>query len=87
MITSQTVMQRETPPELLGRVSSSLMALLALSQVAAMFVAGPLAQKAGIRNLYFGSAAMLVLIAVGGNLRLARRKPDAEAAAAVAADA
>ncbi|MBZ5726938.1 MAG: MFS transporter [Acidobacteriia bacterium] len=59
MIPSQTLLQRETPHELLGRVSSSAMSLMAFSQVLAMFVAGPVAQKAGIRNLYFGSAAML----------------------------
>ena len=81
MVTSQTLIQRETPHELLGRVSSSLMSLLAISQVLAMFVAGPVAQRAGIRNLYFGSAAMLAVIAGFGMMRL--RKPElAESAAA-----
>jgi MFS family permease len=49
-VTSQTLMQQETPQEMLGRVTSSLMSLMAVSQVLAMFVAGPVAQKAGIRN-------------------------------------
>ena len=61
-VTSQTLMQQETPQEMLGRVTSSLMSLMAVSQVLAMFVAGPVAQKAGIRNLYFGSAVMLLAI-------------------------
>jgi len=83
MITAQTLIQRETPHELLGRVSSSLMSLLALSQVLAMFVAGPVAQRAGIRNLYFGSAAMLVGIASFGAIRLRKpAKPSAQSAAA-----
>jgi Na+/melibiose symporter-like transporter len=69
-------MQHETPREMLGRVSSSLMSLMAISQVLAMIVAGPVAQKAGIRNLYFGSAAMLLTIAVSGFLWL--RKPTEE---------
>jgi hypothetical protein len=43
--------------------------------VLAMIVAGPVAQKAGIRNLYFGSAAMLCAIGVTGFLWL--RKPGA----------
>ncbi|HVN03612.1 MAG TPA: hypothetical protein VMT86_04285 [Bryobacteraceae bacterium] len=62
---------------MLGRVSSSLMSLLAISQVLAMFVAGPVAQHSGIRNLYFGSAALLVAIgAVGyGKLRSPKEKP------------
>jgi DHA3 family macrolide efflux protein-like MFS transporter len=77
MITAQTLIQRETPHELLGRVSSSLMSLLALSQVVAMFVAGPVAQQAGIRNLYFGSAAMLAIIGIVGFRKLQAQKPAA----------
>jgi len=78
MVPSQTLLQQETPHELLGRVSSSLMSLLAMSQVLAMFVAGPVAQQAGIRNLYFASAAMLAAISAGGYFRL--RKPEKAAA-------
>jgi DHA3 family macrolide efflux protein-like MFS transporter len=70
MITAQTLIQQETPGPMLGRVSSSLMSLMASSQVLAMFVAGPVAQKAGIRDLYFGSAAMLVTIGLFGYWRL-----------------
>lgn len=72
MITAQTLIQKETPGPMLGRVSSSLMSLMAISQVLAMFVAGPVAQKAGIQNLYYGSAAMLVTIGVFGYSRLRR---------------
>jgi MFS transporter, DHA3 family, macrolide efflux protein len=81
-ITSQTLMQQETPQEMLGRVTSSLMSLMAVSQVLAMFVAGPVAQIAGIRNLYFGSAAMLLAICVAGFLWL--RKPSAQSLSAKA---
>jgi DHA3 family macrolide efflux protein-like MFS transporter len=84
MTPSQTLLQQETPHELLGRVSSSLMSLLAMSQVLAMVVAGPVAQWAGIRNLYFGSAAMLAAVAAVGYARL--RKPKA-AGAETAAEA
>jgi MFS family permease len=73
MVPSQTLLQQETPHELLGRVMSSLMSLLAMSQVLAMFVAGPVAQHAGIRNLYFASAAMLAAISAGGYARLRER--------------
>ena len=62
MITSQTLMQQETPQQMLGRVSSSLMSLMAISQVLAMFVAGPVAEQAGIGNLYYASAAMIFTI-------------------------
>ena len=79
-VTSQTLLQHETPQEMLGRVISSLMSLMAVSQVLAMLVAGPVAQRAGIRNLYFASAAMLLGICVSGFLWL--RKPAAEAQSA-----
>ena len=80
MVTSQTLLQHETPQEMLGRVISSLMSLMAVSQVLAMFVAGPVAQVSGIRNLYFASAVMLFVICAAGALWL--RKPRASAAAA-----
>lgn len=70
MITSQTLIQQETPGPMLGRVISSLMSMMAISQALAMFVAGPVAQRAGIRNLYFGSAAMLMTIGLFGYSRL-----------------
>ncbi|MBI5087077.1 MAG: MFS transporter, partial [Acidobacteria bacterium] len=75
MIPAQTLLQRETPQEMLGRVSSSLFSLLSFSQVLAMLGAGPFAQAAGIRNLYYASAAMLLLIAASGFYLLHGRNP------------
>ncbi len=83
MITAQTLIQQETPKELLGRVTSALMSLMAFSQVIAMFFAGPVAEKAGIRNLYFASAAMLLCIGLVGYSKL---KGMAAAAAAAATE-
>jgi MFS family permease len=80
MITSQTLLQQETPPEMLGRVSSSMMSLLASAQVIALLGAGPVAQSAGIRNLFFGSAVMLLGIGAIGNWKL--RAPSAGTAGA-----
>jgi MFS transporter, DHA3 family, macrolide efflux protein len=79
MISAQTLMQQETPKEMLGRVMSAWMSLNATSQVIAMFLAGPIAERAGIRNLYFGSAAMLLVI---GGVGYTRLKGMAAAAAA-----
>src|SRR4051794_35533406 len=69
-ITATTLIQHETPHELLGRVMSCLMSLVAGSQVISMFVAGPLAEKIGIPNLYWGSAVMLVGTGVVGYFKL-----------------
>src|SRR5712691_1277261 len=71
-ITAMTLIQHETPHELLGRVMSGLMSLVAGPQVISMFVAGPVAEKAGIPNLYYGSAAMLVGIGIVGHFKLPR---------------
>jgi hypothetical protein len=46
------------------------MSLMAGAQVISMFVAGPVAEKIGIPNLYYGSAAMLVGIGVVGYFKL-----------------
>jgi MFS family permease len=81
-ITATTLLQQETPQDLLGRVMSCLMCLMAGSQVLAMFVAAPVAEKAGIRNLYFGSAAMLLAIGVIGHYKLPTAEPAAQAAEA-----
>jgi len=75
MVPAQTLLQQETPHAMLGRVSSSVMSLMAISQVVAMFVAGPVAEKAGIRNLYLGSAAMLMTIGAVGYGKLRQPKP------------
>jgi MFS family permease len=79
MVTSQTLIQRETPQALLGRVSSTLMSVLAMSQVLAMIVAGPVAQQTGLRNLYFASAAMLAVIGTLGYRKLQGQKAEAAA--------
>ena len=85
MIPAQTLIQQETPQALLGRVASSLMSLVTMSQLAAMLVAGPVAQSAGIRNLYYGSAVLLVLIAIIGLRQLRQPVPSEKAAAMDAA--
>ena len=78
-ITATTLIQHETPHELLGRVMSCLMSLVAGSQVISMFVAGPVAEKIGIPNLYYGSAAMLIGIGVVGYFKLPKaEKAEAE---------
>jgi DHA3 family macrolide efflux protein-like MFS transporter len=70
VVTSQTLFQHETPKDLLGRVTSSMMSLMAFSQVIAMLLAVPLAEQGGIRTLYFRSAAMLLCIGAIGHSKL-----------------
>lgn len=78
LVPAQTLTQEETPHEILGRVSSTALSLITISQLAAVAVAGRIAAWIGIRNLYYATAAALALIAVVGYLfarsrRLLRR--------------
>jgi MFS family permease len=63
-------MQRETPPAMLGRVSSAFMSLLSLAQVLGLILSGYLAQSLGIRNLFKASAVLLLVLAVFGYFRV-----------------
>jgi len=81
IVTSQTLLQEETPQHLLGRVSGSMMSVMMTAQVAGLVLAGPAAQFMGIRNMYFGSAILVVLIAAAGQYKLRNHiVPKADAA-------
>jgi DHA3 family macrolide efflux protein-like MFS transporter len=69
-VSAQTLMQGQTPMELIGRVSSSFMSVLSIAQLIGLVFSGSMAQTLGIRNLFYGSAAMLLLITVFGYFRL-----------------
>ena len=70
LVPAQTLMQRETPHEMMGRVSSSFMSVLSLAQVLGLLLSGYLAQSLGIRNLFKASAVLLALLAGFGYFRL-----------------
>jgi MFS transporter, DHA3 family, macrolide efflux protein len=82
IIPAMALMQGQVPPEMRGRVSSSSMSLISISQGVALLFAGDLASRFGITAVFFGSAALLLLISIAGTIRL--RKP-LEAARAQAA--
>jgi DHA3 family macrolide efflux protein-like MFS transporter len=79
LVPAQTLSQQETPREMMGRVSSSFLSMIAMAQVLGLVVSGYLAQLLGIRQLFVASALCLALLAGGGWLLL--RKPGAIAAA------
>ena len=69
-VSAQTLMQGQTPMELIGRVSSSVMSVLSIAQLVGLVFSGSLAQTLGIRNLFYASAVLLLLITVFGYFRL-----------------
>jgi MFS family permease len=66
MISAQTLMQGQTPLDMLGRVTSTLMSVLSFAQVAGLALSGCVAQAIGIRNSYYGAAALMAVIAAAG---------------------
>jgi MFS family permease len=65
LIPAQTMSQQETPPPLMGRVSSTFMSLISLSQVLGLLLSGYLANIMGIRSLFLTSGGGLILLAAG----------------------
>jgi DHA3 family macrolide efflux protein-like MFS transporter len=73
IIAATALMQGQVPQEMRGRVTSSMMALISISQGIALLFAGDLASRFGIVYVFYGSAALLIAISLGGAIRL--RKP------------
>jgi MFS family permease len=62
LVPAQTLMQHDTPREMLGRVSSSFMAVISTAQVLGMLLSGYLARILGIANLFKVSAIAVLVI-------------------------
>jgi predicted MFS family arabinose efflux permease len=82
MVPAQTLIQQETPHEMLGRVSSSFMSLFSSSQVLGLVLSGSMADRLGIRMLFLLSAVLLVILSVGAYLWIRNSTPDHAAVAA-----
>jgi len=82
VVPAHTLMQQETPHEMLGRVSSSFMAVFSLSQLLGLVLSGSLADWIGVRRLFLASAVLLVILSVMGYLWLREGKPEEKVAAA-----
>jgi DHA3 family macrolide efflux protein-like MFS transporter len=74
MVPAQTLIQRETPADMLGRVGSTNTSVVFLGQVAGLAVSGVLAEVLGVRLVFFLCAALSVALALGGRLFLQSKK-------------
>jgi len=59
-----TIIQTETPPEMLGRTGAALNAALTGSNVAAMAIAGAFAAVIGVRSVFVAAGVIVVISAV-----------------------
>jgi MFS family permease len=74
MVPAQTLIQRETPHDMLGRVGSTNVSVIFLGQILGLVVSGMLAEMVGVRMVFFLCAALSVALAVGGRAVLGSRQ-------------
>jgi MFS family permease len=82
IVPAQTMSQQETPPAMVGRVSSTFMSLVSFAQVFGLLLSGILAQKLGIRLLFISCAGALALISAIGYFAMRGRSAAMSTAAA-----
>jgi DHA3 family macrolide efflux protein-like MFS transporter len=70
MVPAQTLLQRETPHTLMGRISSTVMSVIFFAQLLGLVASGILAQLIGVRPVFFLCAALAGLLAAGSRVVL-----------------
>jgi DHA3 family macrolide efflux protein-like MFS transporter len=66
IVPTQTLIQEETPPELMGRVGSTVMSSMFTAQIGGLLLSGVLAETVGVRKTFALCTVMLiVLMAIG----------------------
>ena len=68
IIPSQTMIQQETPPMMLGRVGSTVMSLIFSAQIAGLILSGILANYTSVRHVFAICTGMLIVLILGGKL-------------------
>ena len=79
IVPSQTLVQQETPPELMGRVGSTLMSAIFTAQIAGLVLSGILAQYTSIRRVFLLCTIMLAALIVAGKLWMEPKETPAVA--------
>jgi MFS family permease len=80
IVPAQTLMQRETPHALMGRISSTVMSVVFFAQLLGLILSGVLAQIVGVRAVFFLCAVLAwVLTGAGWTLLRAGSRPEAAA--------
>jgi predicted MFS family arabinose efflux permease len=66
IVPAQTLMQRETPHALMGRISSTSMSVIFCGQLAGLVLSGVMAQQFGVRAVFFVCAAFAWALTAAG---------------------
>ena len=75
VIPSQTLIQQETPPALLGRVGSTVMSAIFSAQIAGLILSGLLANRIGVRHVFAVCAVLLAILIAAGRLWMEPKHP------------
>jgi DHA3 family macrolide efflux protein-like MFS transporter len=70
IVPAQTLMQRETPHALMGRISSTVMSVVFFGQLLGLVLSGVLAQLFGVRTVFFLCAILAWILTGAGKLLL-----------------
>ena len=68
IVPSQTMIQQETPPAMLGRVGSTVMSLIFSAQIAGLVLSGILVAHISVRGVFAVCAGMLLLLVIAGKI-------------------
>jgi MFS transporter, DHA3 family, macrolide efflux protein len=68
IVPSQTLFQKATPPELMGRVGSTFMSIIFTAQISGLVLSGILTHYIGVRRVFALCAAMLVILMAVGKI-------------------
>lgn len=69
------MIQQETPPEMLGRVGSTVMSFIFSAQIAGLVLSGVLANHTSVRRVFLISTGMLAVLIVAGKLWMEPKEP------------
>ena len=68
IVPSQTLMQQETPPALMGRVGSTVMSAIFTAQIGGLLLSGLLVEITSVRRVFALCTALLVVLLIAGRL-------------------
>lgn len=80
IVPSQTMIQEETPQNMLGRVGSTVMSFVFSAQIAGLLLSGVLANHTSVRGVFLLSGILLAVLMLAGKLWM-EPKPHTPAAA------
>jgi MFS family permease len=76
VVPAQTLIQMETPAELMGRVGSTTMSSIFAAQIGGLLLSGILAQHTSVRTVFALCTAMVAVLIVAGKLWMEPGHPD-----------